>query len=195
MRYEKGRKDASRQKIMEVASERFRRDGIAATGLAAIMSDAGMTNGAFYPHFQSKADLVRETVAAATGATRFGNFIAEEGLETAIANYLSPEHRDDPGQGCPLAALLPELARQPLETRRVYADKFLALAREMASALPAKTKDPEAVAMAIYATLIGSIQLARAAEGTDLSDRILAAGRDAVQALAQGDSSRGASMQ
>jgi hypothetical protein len=107
----------------------------------------------------------------------------------------SPEHRDDPGQGCPLAALLPELARQPLETRRVYADNFLALARKLASALPAKTADPEAVAMAIYATLIGSIQLARAAEGTDLSDRILAAGRDAVRALAQGDSSRGASTQ
>ena len=187
MRYEKGRKEASRQKIIEVAAEHFRRDGIAATGLAAIMSDAGMTNGAFYPHFQSKADLVRETVAAATSATRFGNLIAQDGLETATANYLSPQHRDDPGEGCPLAALLPELARQPLETRRVYADNFLTLARELASALPAKTKDPEAVAMAIYATLIGSIQLARAAEGTDLSDRILAAGRDAVRALADGD--------
>src|SRR3989337_3955447 len=195
MRYEKGRKDASRQKIMEVASARFRSDGIAATGLAAIMSDAGLTNGAFYPHFQSKADLVRETVAAATGATRFGSFIAEDGLETAIANYLSPEHRDDPGQGCPLAALLPELARQPPETRRVYADNFLALARDLASALPAKTKDSEAVAMAIYATLIGTIQLARAAGGTDLSGRIFSPGPDAVRALAQGDSSRGASMQ
>ena len=194
MRYEKGRKDASRQKIMEVAAERFRADGIAATGLATIMNDAGMTNGAFYPHFKSKADLVRETVAAATGAqsTRFGSFIAEGGLDVALDAYLSPEHRDDPGQGCPLAALLPELARQPLETRRVYADNFLALIRELASALPASTKDPEAVAMAIYATLIGSVQLARAAEGTDLSDRILAAGRDAVRALAERNSTIGA---
>jgi len=194
MRYEKGRKDASRQKIMEVAAERFRADGIAATGLATIMSDAGLTNGAFYPHFQSKADLVRETVAAATGAqsTRFGNFIAEGGLDVALDAYLSPEHRDDPGQGCPLAALLPELARQPLETRRVYADNFLALTRELASALPAKMKDPEAVAIAIYATLIGSVQLARAAAGTDLSDRILAAGRDAVRALAGRNSTNGA---
>ena len=192
MRYEKGRKEASRQKIIEVAAERFRSDGIAATGLATIMSDAGLTNGAFYPHFRSKADLVRETVAAATSATRFGNFIAEDGLDVALDAYLSPEHRDDPGQGCPLAALLPELARQPLATRRVYADNFLALARELASALPAKTKDPEAVAIAIYATLIGSVQLARAAEGTDLSDRILAAGRDAVRALAEGNSTSGA---
>jgi AcrR family transcriptional regulator len=192
MRYEKGRKEASRQKILEVAAERFRADGIAATGLATIMSEAGLTNGAFYPHFQSKADLVRETVAAATDATRFGNFLAEEGLETALDAYLSPEHRDDPGQGCPLAALLPELARQPLETRHVYADKFLALAHELASALPANTKDSEATAIAIYATLIGSVQLARAAEGTDLSDRILAAGRNAVRTLAERNSTNGA---
>ena len=65
MRYEKGHKDASRRRIMEVAGERFRCDGIAASGLATIMSDAGLTNGAFYPHFKSKAELVRESVAAA----------------------------------------------------------------------------------------------------------------------------------
>jgi AcrR family transcriptional regulator len=171
---------------MEVAAERFRCDGIAATGLATIMSDAGMTNGAFYPHFQSKADLVRESVAAAADVQndKMRRFIAEGGLEKAIAIYLSPEHRDSPGQGCTLAPLLPELARQPLETRRVYADNFLAMVRDLASALPAKTANPEAVAMGIYATLIGSLQLARAVEGTDLSDRVLAAGRDAAKALA-----------
>jgi TetR/AcrR family transcriptional repressor of nem operon len=55
MRYEKGRKDDSRRRIMEVAGERFRCDGIAASGLAGIMNEVGMTNGAFYPHFRSKA--------------------------------------------------------------------------------------------------------------------------------------------
>jgi TetR/AcrR family transcriptional repressor of nem operon len=56
----KGRKDESRRRIVDIATARFRRDGI-----AGIMTDAGMTNGAFYPHFKSKADLVRESVAAA----------------------------------------------------------------------------------------------------------------------------------
>ena len=65
MRYDKGRKDVTRQRILEVAADRFRSDGIAASGLAGIMSDAGLTNGAFYPHFSSKADLVRESVAEA----------------------------------------------------------------------------------------------------------------------------------
>jgi TetR/AcrR family transcriptional repressor of nem operon len=186
MRYEKGRKDATRQRIVDVAAEHFRCDGIAATGLAGIMKDAGLTNGAFYPHFQSKADLVRESVAAGMDgqAARMREIMAAGGLEAAIAAYLSAEHRDNPGQGCTFAALLPELARQPLETRRVYAEGLLAMTGELASALPPETPDPEATALAIYATLVGTLQLARAVEGTALSDRVLAAGADAARALA-----------
>lgn len=185
MRYEKGRKDASRRRIIEVASERFRGDGIAATGLASVMSDAGMTNGAFYPHFQSKADLVRETVAATLDgqAEQARETIANGGIEAVIATYLSPEHRDTPASGCTLAALLPELARQPIEARAVYAERLEAIAREFAVAVPAGTADPEAAAIGIYATLIGTLQLARTVEGTELSGRILAAGRDAARAL------------
>lgn len=185
MRYEKGRKDSTRRRIMEIAGERFRCDGIAASGLAGIMSEAGLTNGAFYPHFKSKAELVRESVAAAMDdqADQMGEITAEGGLEAAIAAYLSPEHRDNPGTGCTLAALLPELARQPPETRSRFADQFLAAVRQMASALPSETDDPEGVALGIYATLIGTLQLARAVEGTALSSRILASGADAALEL------------
>jgi len=197
MRYEKGRKQASRQKILEVAAERFRAEGIAATGLATIMSDAGMTNGAFYPHFPSKADLVRETVAVTTDprSMRIRQFIEDGDLVAAIEMFLSPEHRDSPGQGCPLTALLPEIARQPIDTRRVCAANFQNMVSELAAALPAGTKDRQATAMGIYATLIGTVQLARAAAGTELSERILAAGRETARALAGGNCSRGASTQ
>ena len=63
MRYEKGHKDATRERIIEVASRQFRENGVAAVGLAGIMSDAGLTNGAFYTHFESKEDLVQAVVA------------------------------------------------------------------------------------------------------------------------------------
>ena len=186
MRYGKGHKDASRKRIMEVAGERFRSDGIAASGLASIMSDAGLTNGAFYPHFKSKADLVRESVAAAMDdqCMTLRQIIAEDGLEAALAAYLSPEHRDSPESGCTLAALLPELARQPLDTRSVYMERFLRAADEIASALPPDVSNPENVAIALYAMLIGTLQLARAVKGTPLSDRILQSGAEAVRALA-----------
>jgi AcrR family transcriptional regulator len=185
MRYEKGRKDASRHRIMEVAAERFRRDGIAASGLAGIMSDAGLTNGAFYPHFASKAALVRESVAAALEdqSSRLQEVLSGDGLEGFIASYLSARHRDNSGKGCAAAALLPELAREPLSTRRACAERIAAAVREITAALPAQ--DSESVALGIYATLIGALQLARAVKGTSMSDRVLAAGADAVRALVE----------
>ncbi len=186
MRYEKGRKDASRGRIMEVAADRFRGHGIAASGLATIMSDAGLTNGAFYPHFQSKAELVRESVAAAMEiqSQQLAEALASGGPEMGIEVYLSAEHRDNPEKGCVSSALLPELARQPPGTREVYTDHLLSLVRQVADALP-QTKNPEGVALGVFATLIGALQLARAVEGTELSDRILAAGKEAARALIQ----------
>ncbi|TSE12021.1 TetR family transcriptional regulator [Mesorhizobium intechi] len=187
MRYDKGRKDASRNRIMEVAAQRFRSDGIAASGLATIMSDAGLTNGAFYPHFQSKADLVRESIASALEAQslQLQEALASGGLELALAMYLSPEHRDHPETGCASAALLPEIARQPAETRGLYAEGLMTLVRQLAKDLPPHTQDREGVALGVFAALIGALQLARAVEGTELSDRILAAGAAAARALAQ----------
>lgn len=187
MRYEKGRKDASRGRIMEVATERFRSDGIAASGLASIMSDAGLTNGAFYPHFPSKTALVRECVAAALEGQsgQIAEALASGGLEKAMDAYLSPEHRDNPGTGCASAALLPEIARQQSETRQLYTERLMILVRQVSAALPPDTSDPEGVAFGIFATLIGALQLARAVEGPDLSDRILAAGADAARSLIQ----------
>jgi TetR/AcrR family transcriptional regulator, transcriptional repressor for nem operon len=187
MRYEKGRKDASRQRIMDVAAERFRSDGIAASGLAGIMGEAGLTNGAFYPHFRSKAALVRESLAAALEdqSDRIRELLAAGGPNMAIDAYLSAEHRDNPGKGCASAALLPEIARQPAETRQVYAEHFLNLVRQVAAELPRDTRDPEGVTFGVFATLIGTLELSRAVDGTELSDRILAAGAVAAKALLQ----------
>lgn len=185
MRYEKGRKDTTRQRIIDVAAERFRCDGIAGSGLAGIMSEAGLTNGAFYPHFRSKAELVRETVVATIEgqSEQMRKIMAVDGIEGAIAAYLSPEHRDNPETGCVLAALLPELARQPDATRSAYSERLLSMTRAIASELPPETRDPETAALAIYATLVGTLQLARAVDGTELSDRILAAGAKAARTL------------
>lgn len=192
MRYEKGHKDTSRQRIMDVAAARFRSDGIAASGLAGIMSDAGLTNGAFYPHFKSKADLVRESLAAAMDdqSAQLRAMVADGGLEAVIAAYLSPEHRDNSQAGCTLSALLPELARQPLETRIVYMERIVEAVSEMASALPGGTGDREARMIGIYATLIGTLQLARAVHGTPLSERVLAAGADAARELVRRESGK-----
>src|ERR1700742_1549790 len=104
MRYEKGHKDSTRQHIIDVASAQFREGGVAAVGIAGIMSGAGLTNGAFYNHFESKEDLVEAVLVNALGGRRSGlraNLEAGKGMETAIRDYLSARHRDDAGGGCP----------------------------------------------------------------------------------------------
>src|SRR6184192_2653674 len=62
-RYGKEHKEATRRRIVESAGRRFKRDGIDGSGIATLMADAGLTNGAFYAHFASKDDLVATAVA------------------------------------------------------------------------------------------------------------------------------------
>lgn len=191
MRYEKGRKDASRQRILDVAAKRFRSKGIAASGLAGIMSEAGLTNGAFYPHFHSKTELVRECMVTAmeSQSKQVRELMAEGGLEAIIAAYLSPEHRDHPEKGCPSAALLPEIARESQETRTLYEEHLLTAVQQIASALTQREPDSEEKILALLATLVGTLQMARAVKGTTLSDRILKAGAEAARLLVQTQSS------
>lgn len=187
VRYEKGRKESSRHKIMEVAISRFRRDGIAASGLAGIMGDAGLTNGAFYPHFRTKGALVQESVATAldSQAATVRQAAIDLGLEAACAAYLSPDHRDAPSSGCPYATLLPELARDTLEARAIYAHHLQVMIDAIAASLPADTTDRNEVAIGIHAVLIGALQLARITRDTSMSAAILGAGRKAALAIAE----------
>ena len=146
MRYEKGRKDTTRSRIVEVATEQFRSDGIAATGLAGIMNEAGLTNGAFYPHFQSKAALVRECVSKALEdqSNQLQEAVTAGGVDAVIDVYLSAAHRDNPGKGCASAALLPELARAASDTRQLYTERLLTLARRSVGSASAAEQGPGA---------------------------------------------------
>jgi TetR/AcrR family transcriptional repressor of nem operon len=180
MRYGKDQKQATRRRIIEAAGRRFKQDGIDGAGVAAVMSDAGLTNGAFYAHFASKEDLVANVLADQLRAQRH-RFDAQPrdraGLEAIIRAYLSPQHRDESADGCPSAALLDEIARRPATTRDVFTDELLDTADDIAARIdPA---DPEAAqpdALAIFGLLIGTLQLARALTDRDLSDQLLTRG-------------------
>src|SRR6266567_5732432 len=113
-RYRKGHKQATRQRIIEAAGGRLKRDGVHGSGIATLMADAGLTNGAFYAHFESKEELVANAVAEQLREQR-ESFSAQPpdraGLEQIVRAYLSVEHRDHPEDGCPSAALLDEIGR------------------------------------------------------------------------------------
>src|SRR6266540_3571565 len=98
-RYGKEQKQATRRRIIEVAGRRLKRDGIDGSGIATLMADAGLTNGAFYAHFESKEDLVANAVVEQLREQR-ESFTAQppgrDGLEQIVRAYLSVEHRDNP---------------------------------------------------------------------------------------------------
>src|SRR6266567_9276092 len=114
VRYGKEHKQATKRRIIETAGRRFKRDGIDGSGIATLMADAGLTNGAFYAHFASKEDLVANAVVEQLREQR-ESFSAQPpdraGLEQIVRAYLSVEHRDHPEDGCPSAALLDEIGR------------------------------------------------------------------------------------
>ena len=185
MRYEKGNKDVTRRRIIDVASRQFREQGVAAVGLAGIMTDAGLTNGAFYAHFDSKEDLVREVLSNAD-RNEMLQAVLESGaeVESAIRGYLSPRHRDNPGRGCPIAALAAEIARHPKATREAFTGKVANVIELIASRLDAGTElERQKEAVAVYGLMVGTLQLARAVTDRRLSETILQSGADEALAL------------
>src|SRR6478672_815921 len=93
-RYAKEHKQVTRQRIIEKAGHRFKQDGIDGSGISTLMSDAGLTNGAFYAHFESKDDLVAHVVADQLASQRAVLAALPEGraaLEQFVHEYLSPE--------------------------------------------------------------------------------------------------------
>src|SRR4051812_7857298 len=189
MRYEKGRKDATHDRILEVAARKLRQDGIVGSGLAGIMSEAGLTNGAFYAHFSSKSQMVEKSIERATDEQwhQFEKEIAAGRLFDVVRAYLSEQHRDHPESGCASAALLPEISRQDPDTRHVYTESVKRLLHAVEKQLADMPKGPKAreIAIGTLALLIGTIQLARAVDDPSLSKDMLAAGAHVANTLIQ----------
>jgi TetR/AcrR family transcriptional repressor of nem operon len=188
VRYGKEHKLATRRRIIETAGRRFKRDGIDGSGVATLMADAGLTNGAFYAHFGSKEDLVatavsdqlreqREQLAAVAPGL--------DGLEQIVHAYLSPEHRDNPEEGCPSAALLDEIGRCAVPTKQAYTDSVLAVIDDIAARLaPHDPQSARVKTLSVYALMVGTLQLSRALADRQLAGDILEQGiRNALTVL------------
>jgi TetR/AcrR family transcriptional repressor of nem operon len=186
-RYGKEHKQATRRRIIEAAGSRLKRDGIDGSGIATLMADAGLTNGAFYAHFDSKDDLIAQTVAEQLREQR-QRFRAlppgRAGLEQLIRAYLSVEHRDTPDAGCPSAALLDEIGRSTSTTRRVYTDGLVSVIDDLAARL--SSPDPEQArvqALSVFALMVGTLQVSRALADRQLADDVLEQGIQSALAL------------
>ena len=186
-RYGQEHKEATRQRIIDTAGRRFKKDGIDGSGIAKLMADAGLTNGAFYAHFDSKDDLVATVLGhqLSRQASEFSELPGgRAGLEVFVREYLSPAHRDHPDVGCPSAALLDEVGRCTSPTKKAYTAGAKAILHEICTRLA--PEDPESArgtALMLFTMLVGSMQLARALSDRKLSNAVLEEGARSAQAI------------
>jgi TetR/AcrR family transcriptional repressor of nem operon len=181
-RYGTEHKEATRRRIVEAAGRRLKRDGIDGSGIATLMADAGLTNGAFYAHFASKENLVASVVeeelrlqAAALSVLAPGL----AGVEQLVRAYLSPGHRDHPDAGCPSAALLDEIGRSADAAKDAYTAGAKTFIEQIATRLaPGDPESAHGRALILFTMIIGTLQLSRAVTDRELSDEALAHGLD-----------------
>jgi AcrR family transcriptional regulator len=186
-RYGKDHKQATRRRIIESAGRRLKRDGIDGSGVATLMADAGLTNGAFYAHFASKEDLVANAVAEQLREQResFGALPpGRAGVEQFVREYLSVQHRDNSEGGCASAALLDEIGRATEATKRAYTDGVLVVIDDIAARLaPDDPPSARVPTLSVFALLVGTLQLSRALADRQLADAILEQGIQNALAL------------
>jgi TetR/AcrR family transcriptional repressor of nem operon len=187
MRYSKEHKQETHARIVKKASVRLREKGAHGIGVADLMKEAGLTHGGFYAHFDSREALVIEAFGYAMdrGNERWRKLAEQtppdKRLATLVENYLTPLHRDDPGNGCAVPTLGAEIARESPKTRRAFSAKLDRMVEMIADLIPdVPRKAARKQATGTLATMIGTLVLSRIAGSGEFSDEILGAGRDAA---------------
>lgn len=190
MKVSKEQMAENRERILDAAAQLFREKGFDGIGVADLMKSAGLTHGGFYGHFASKDELMAQASARAlqrlqaawAALAHEAAAHGQEPLAAIEAAYLSPRHRDAPGQGCLLAALGSDTARQGPAVRRAVTEGVRAQVDGLARLVPGRTKAAKRQrALSDYASLVGAMVLARAVDDPALSDEILHAAAAALR--------------
>jgi TetR/AcrR family transcriptional regulator, transcriptional repressor for nem operon len=99
------------------------------------------------------------------------------GLEEFLREYLSPQHRDNPADGCPSAALLDEIGRCPTAAKDAYTDGARVIVDEIAGRLaPDDPQSARAKALGLYTMAVGTLQLSRSLSDPKFADEVLELG-------------------
>lgn len=176
-------KEVTRRRILEAAGRGFRKGGFGGVGVDGLAREAGVTSGAFYVHFDSKATAFRQAVVE--GVSDVVNALhalqterPDEWWPAFVAFYVGERRKCDLAESCGLQSLAPEVARADAESRSVFEAELRKVASAIASGPPC-VDAPTTIdgAYAALAALIGAVTLARAVPDSALADQIAAATR------------------
>jgi len=188
MRYDSEHKQKTRGRVLKAAAQAIRAQGAHRVAVASVMSKAGLTHGGFYAHFPSKDDLIDAAIDqmfAGIGA-RFAQLTAGHppaaALGAYIDFYLSSEHRDAIGVGCPIAALGADVRRLPRRARERFASGVVRLSTILSEQLRELGRpDPALEGSSMVSELVGALSLARGEPDATRSDAILNASRASLK--------------
>jgi TetR/AcrR family transcriptional repressor of nem operon len=177
--HSKAGKSENHQRIVEIAAQRFRENGIDGLSVSDLMREAGLTHGGFYRHFDSREDLVTEAVECALDqggqrAVAITNSSHKSAFSAFVDAYLSELHRDDSGKCCAVTALAADVARGNEPTRSAYTQQVRHYLDLILVALERRDgKASRQQAVLTLSALVGALSLARAVNDERLSLEIL----------------------
>ena len=185
MRYRPEHKAEVHQKIVRDASRRVRTEGLNGAAVAAVMRDTGLTHGGFYKHFESKDELLLESLREAFReiADNLANAAQqphpEAGWKAIVKAYLSLEYCDHAERGCPLTALAPEMARVDETMRSQVLAELVNYRDRMLPFMPGRrTADKERAFFVIFSMMIGAVEIARMMPDRAAQEKVLASTRE-----------------
>lgn len=190
MRVSRVQAEENRQTVINVASRLFREHGFDGIGLKDVMAGAGMTQGAFYKQFESKADLAalasRRALEEALGRwSAAATSRPDDPLSAVVAFYLSQDHCSETSEGCPVVALGSDAARHGPDVRATFETGIREYLELLGGWIGAGDgAQPNSRAMAILSTMVGAVLLARAVNDEQMSKQFLEAAARSVMAQA-----------
>jgi len=190
MRYNETRKNETHAKLVKIAGRTLRENGPEGVVVAEVMKEAGLTHGGFYAHFKSKDALLVEALESVFASSKRKFLRAVDGLPprhalaTYIDFYVSPRHRDDRANGCPITALNSDLPRQSKAVRAAFDGgvKSLMAGLEQRIAEAGIEGDAHALAASVISAMAGAVAISRAVTDPVLSDQMLATARESIKA-------------
>ena len=189
MPYTVEHKQQTRRRIVQCARRLFNRNGFAEVSIQQIMEEAGLTHGGFYKHFAAKEDLYREAVldfACADPASWQTAHVDPSARGAALARmivdaYLSQEHLDDRAGSCPMIALPSDVSRGNGAVKSAFRAVLDMMVDVIAGNLDgADARPARERALAITATMVGGMVLARAVDDDDLAEELRGSARRLV---------------
>jgi TetR/AcrR family transcriptional repressor of nem operon len=181
MRYQPDHKQQTHRRIVQSAARQFRQEGLNGPGVAKLMKASGLTHGGFYKHFSSKDSLFAEAIdeAARQIGAQLGDWAKQapggECWKEIVKRYLSIEHCENPGWGCPVAALGAEIARTRAVTRKKIRKSMETYKQQLLQYMPgANTSEQQKNFVLIFTSMVGAITIARTLSGKDEKQELLA---------------------